>query len=69
MRTEIENVEPLRTESVKAQEIRAAITPLLDDLCEIINQARREGLIVGFQIGMDQYGRSRPQDISIVKPL
>ncbi len=63
------NVETLRTEAQKAADYRAEIMPILDQACEIISRARKEGLIIGFNISPDQYGRSRVAEITIVKPL
>lgn len=59
----------LRTDAIKAEEYRRELVPLLDKACDVFNRARNEGLIVSFQIGLDQYGRSVVQGIGIVKPL
>lgn len=68
MFTDVDNVETIRTDAVKAAEIRAEMTPLLEQVCLILNRARAEGLTVGFSCNPDQYGRYRP-DIGVLKPL
>jgi hypothetical protein len=53
----------------KAARARAEITPLLEKICEILNRAKADGLIVSFNCSPDQYGRYKIVDIGIVKPL
>lgn len=65
-----DNVEKLRkTDEEWAAEIRADLHGPLSAICEVMNKAKATGIVVNFAIGQDQYGRFRPPDISIVRPL
>jgi hypothetical protein len=66
---DVGHIEKARTDAMRAQEIRDQLAPLLAQVCAILNQARADGLIVSFNLGLDMYGRSRVQDMSIVRPL
>jgi len=47
---------------------RAEILPLLDQVCEVLNRAKSDGLIINVGMPVDQFGRYFPQT-SIVKPI
>ena len=65
-----DNVEPLRTDAVIAAELRGQISPLLDQLCRIMSQARTEGYEVAWSILPDSFGRHlRVTEIAIKKQL
>lgn len=64
----VAKTETLRTDSVKADEIRAKLTPLLTDVGLIFDKAIGDGLIVSFSINRDQFGRSKAE-VTITKPL
>lgn len=64
-----DNIARIKSETELADEIRAAVRPLVDEICRIMNHARGLGLTVDFQIGTDQYGRRCLVNLSIVKPL
>lgn len=57
------------TDADKAADVRAKLRPLLDKVCEIITQARRDNLVVTFNLGPDQYGRQQVGTLDILKPL
>jgi len=62
-------VEPIRTDAMRAADIRAELSPLFDQVCDVLNRAKRDGLVVNFQMGADAYGRYRLQDLTVVRPL
>lgn len=64
-----ENVTEFRTDAQKAASYRVEIAAYLAQVCEVLNRARRDDLVVSFQIGPDQYGQSNVQNIGVVKPL
>jgi hypothetical protein len=65
-----DNVQPLRTDAVVASELRAQISPLLDQLCKIMSQARADGYEVAWSILPDSFGRYlRVTEIAIKKQL
>ena len=57
------------TDAQKAIDFRAEIMPLLEQACQIITRARREGLTIGFSLGPDQNGIQRVQMFDITKSL
>lgn len=56
------------TDAEKAESYRKEVRALLDQVCVLRDRARKDGLLIGFNIGWDQYGRSAT-DVSVVKPL
>lgn len=63
------NVEHLPTDAAIAAEVRATLPPVLEQVAAIMNKARAHGLIVNFNVGLDQYGLHRPSPIDVTKPL
>ena len=57
------------TDAEKAEVYRAELKPLLDQICALFDRARKDGLVVNFNISPDAYGRSQPTGVSVVKPL
>lgn len=53
----------------RAEQLRTQLRPLLDQACDLITQARREGLVITFNLGPDQYGIQRVAALDILKPL
>jgi len=67
---ESSNVQPLRTDAVIAVELRAAVGPLLDQLCSLMSSARAEGYEMSWAIQPDSFGRHlRVTEIAIKKQL
>lgn len=62
-------VQPPFTDAQNAQAIRDGLSPLLKQVCELFDRARRDGLVVNFSLGTDPYGRSQVQNLTVVKPL
>lgn len=63
-------VEPLRTDTVIAAELRAELSSLLDQLCQIMSAARADGYEVSWAIQPDSFGRHlRVTEIAIKKQL
>lgn len=63
------NVTELKTDKQKADDYRAQIIAALGDACEIMNKARADGMVISFNLGPDQYGRTSVQNLGVVKPL
>lgn len=64
----VENISPRKPDAVLAANLRAAATGLIGQLCALMDEAGRDGLVLNFQINRDAYGRHQPT-ISIAKPL
>lgn len=60
---------PKISDKDRAEQLRAQLRPLLDQACELITTARREGLVITFNLGPDQYGIQRVAALDILKPL
>lgn len=58
-----------KTDAEKAATYRAELMPILEKVAGVLNRARAEGLIVGFSVNADQYGRHRIQVIDVTRPL
>lgn len=58
-----------KTDAETAAEIRAGLRPLLEQVANIMADARRRGLNVGWAISFDQYGRPQITSIDVTKPL
>ncbi len=57
------------TDAERAAAIRAELRPVLDQVCEIITRARRDGINVGFNLGPDQFGIQRVQMLDLFKSI
>ena len=69
-RGDLQNVQPLPpTAAQRAEAYREECRPLLEELAQIIQRARADGLIIGFNVAPDQYGRMKVGEISVTKPL
>lgn len=64
-----DNVEAFKTEQQRADDYRIRAAIPLAELAAIMNEAKRDGFQMSFNIGPDQYGRFVPTPVSIVKPL
>lgn len=61
---------PGKTDAEKAAAYRAEMQPVLEKVCDIIQRARSDGLVVGWDnIGIDQFGRTVVPHINVTKPL
>lgn len=58
-----------KSDADKAKSYRDQIRPLLEQACEIITAARRDGLVIGFALAPDQGRTQRVGNIDISKPL
>ena len=56
-------------DTVKAENYRLELRPILEQAAEVLNRAKADGLVISFSINPDQYGRYRVTEIGIVKPL
>ena len=57
------------TDAQRAADYRARIQANLEAVCEVFNEARAHNITIGFNIGLDAYGRSRVDQINISKIL
>lgn len=62
-------IRKLPTDANLAMQARAEIMPVLERLAEIQNKYISHGLVVGWSIQRDQYGRNRPSSIDVLRPL
>jgi hypothetical protein len=69
-KTETDSVVDIPTDANLARLARTEISPLLDQLAIVMNKYRSQhGLILGFSIQLDQFGRHRPSHIDVTRPL
>lgn len=57
------------TDKERAEQLRGQLRPLLEQACDLITGARREGLVITFGLGPDQYGIQRVTSLDILRPL
>ncbi len=60
---------PSKSDAEKAEAYRAEMTEALKPVLDILNRARNDGLIIGWAIGADQFGRVTMPKIDVTKPL
>lgn len=66
----VADVIPIKlSDKERAEQLRGQLRPLLEQACEIISDARRDGLVVTFNLGPDQYGNQRVSALDILRPL
>jgi hypothetical protein len=58
---------PTVPEATRADELRAQMMALLRPVCMLIESARRDGLVVGFNLGTDPAGRQVVRDLIIAR--
>ena len=58
-----------KTDIELAADYRAELRPLLELVCAIMENARKRGLKIGFNIAPDLYGRQVVQFIDVTRPL
>lgn len=63
------NVERIQTDAGRAVALRDQLAGPLQQVCAGMDEARRMGLKVGFNITQDSFGRHRVNEIEIVKAL
>lgn len=57
------------TDVQKAAAHREALTPRLEEVCRLLDEVRRDGLVCSFNIGVDANGRQRVLAFDITKSL
>ena len=67
--TEDHEFKQVETDIAKAERYRNSLRTPLTTVASFINEAQKDGLLINFQIGRDQFGRAYVQDISVVRPL
>lgn len=60
---------PKKTDAEMAAAIRAEISPVLQQICDIMNAADKHDLTLGFNISRDSSGRHRVLDLKVTKVL
>lgn len=63
------NPVPGKSDAEKAAAYRERLRPLLQQVADVITEARREGLIVNFNIAPDEFGRAQVGNIGVTRPL
>lgn len=58
-----------KPDAEKAADYRARVRAALEPVVGILNDARRDGLVVTFAIGINQFGQSVVTQLDISKPL
>lgn len=69
MSEEIPTLVATKSDADIASEIRVEVNEALDRVLVILNRAASHKLRVGFQLGVDTFGRSHIQMLEIVKVL
>ena len=59
----------VQTDSDIADDLRAEMTPLLAEVCKVLDKARSAGLKIDFQLVQDAFGRHVPPPVLITKAL
>lgn len=60
---------PGQTDAEKAEKYRKELTESLKPVIEILERAKRDGLVVQWNIAADEFGRIRVPFINVTKPL
>lgn len=58
-----------KTDAALAEEYRRDMAPILEQVVDIFNRCKLNGLTPAFNIGLDEYGRYRVTTMNIVRPL
>lgn len=66
--TNLVRMEGRRSDEEIARDLRARLVAALKPVGELMEEAKRSGLVLSFQMVADQYGHSLPM-VSIAKPL
>lgn len=57
------------TDEERGAMIRAELRPVLEQACDIITKARRDGINIGFNLGPDQFGVQRITSLDLFKAI
>jgi hypothetical protein len=57
------------TDTQLAADLKKRTEAALAPVMEIMNEASRHGLVLGWAINRDQFGRNRIEQITVLKPL
>jgi len=63
------SIVPAKTDRDVAEELRARLRPLLEQVCAIISDANAMGIEVGFQFVRSPLGRNVVQEIQVKRAL
>lgn len=53
----------------RAADLRAKVRPLLEQVCAVLGEANRDGMVIVFNLAPDQFGRQSIQNLTVHKPL
>jgi hypothetical protein len=65
----VTTIVPGLTDAELAADLRRRTEAALAPVMEIMNEASRHGLVLGWGINRDQFGRNRIEQITVFKPL
>lgn len=57
------------TDVERASDLKARSSKPLEELCRIMDDARKDGLVLNFNIATDNFGRHTVGSLTVVKPL
>lgn len=60
---------PTRSDRDTAADLRQRMQGLLESVMELLDEANRSGLVIGFNLCRDSFGRNRIAEIQVSKPL
>lgn len=69
MSADLASINPTKTDAEKAEAYRKEMGEVLKPVCDVLERSRKDGLIVGWNLAPDEFGRYRAPFISITKPL
>lgn len=62
-------LEQPKSDEQRAAEYKVEVRKLVESICDVMTAARREGLVLSWQIGWDAAGRAFVHTVDSVKPL
>jgi hypothetical protein len=58
---------PLETEKQKAERYKIEVAEALRPVLALMDEAKKDGLLIEFQLGIDSYGRAAVSNAAVVK--
>jgi hypothetical protein len=65
----LRTIEGTKSDADKAKEYKAELRTRLEEVCAILNRANADGLVLGFNITRDGFGRNVIGALDATKPL
>lgn len=60
---------PGKSDADKATAYKESVRPLLMQVAKLVEEARKDGMVITFGMGQDQFGREAITYLNVVKPL